>query len=431
MVRIDTVSIRKFNNVASATTLNFGSRGIVLLGKNGTGKTTLLDLLVGLCRGNWDSLSENDYDVSFSVTCSDNLQFHVAIDMQVQRSDTSEQSKIFSAFENRKQLKVEISFRHPRDIGATRILASGGNCQYFFPDGHQHTAHMPDSAGWTVLIPAMIARRRSSSDDASTLFLSGFGELFILSSQMARFDEGLSYFNALTERDSRIGLRLAAKQSRDGSFFPDLSETRFLGYDLANILLRNYVDDTNRETKYSVCIATETEVEYLREFCELSGFSGAFIALDLDGHEKGAQGETISLGPIRFIVECASGTMGHHHLSFGERRLLAFLHYIENSTGPIVADELVNGMHYNWIKACLNKLQDCQSFLSSQNPLLFDFLEFDSAFDVADRFVICTHDDNRGFVWSNMHLSSATEFFEVYSVGIQHVGEILRTRGYW
>ena len=96
-----------------------------------------------------------------------------------------------------------------------------------------------------------------------------------------------------------------------------------------------------------------------------------------------------------------------------------------------MADELVNGMHHEWIAKCIELMHNTQAFLSSQNPLLFDFIPLESAEDVASRFIICELDEQHRFVWRNMTEADATELYETHKAGLQHTSEILRTRGYW
>ena len=48
----------------------------------------------------------------------------------------------------------------------------------------------------------------------------------------------------------------------------------------------------------------------------------------------------------------------------------------------VIADELVNGLHHSWIEECIQAIGDRQTFLTSQNPLLLDYLSFASPEDV-------------------------------------------------
>src|ERR1700733_2396407 len=65
MVRLASVEFTKLKNVRPGTRLTFSEAGAVLLGKNGTGKTTLLRYLVALCTADASAFSGDEpFDVS-------------------------------------------------------------------------------------------------------------------------------------------------------------------------------------------------------------------------------------------------------------------------------------------------------------------------------------------------------------------------------
>ena len=67
MVRLASVEFTKLKNVRPGTRLTFSDAGAVLLGKNGTGKTTLLQYLVALCTADISAfVSDEPFDVSAS-----------------------------------------------------------------------------------------------------------------------------------------------------------------------------------------------------------------------------------------------------------------------------------------------------------------------------------------------------------------------------
>jgi hypothetical protein len=87
------------------------------------------------------------------------------------------------------------------------------------------------------------------------------------------------------------------------------------------------------------------------------------------------------------------------------------------------------------IDLCLDTIGDRQSFLATQNPLLLDHIGFHSAEEVQRTFILCDllemTDGQESMQWRNMSGQEAGEFFGDYEVGIQHVNDILRTRGLW
>ena len=82
----------------------------------------------------------------------------------------------------------------------------------------------------------------------------------------------------------------------------------------------------------------------------------------------------------------------------------------------------------------MDAIGDRQAFLTSQNPLLFEYVRFDSVEQVQTCFVTCKTeivDGAEHLVWQNMPRPDAISFFESYKADIESVGDILITRGLW
>ena len=159
------------------------------------------------------------------------------------------------------------------------------------------------------------------------------------------------------------------------------------------------------------------------------------MTLSLEKEEATERGGTTMYSDFEFQLTMDDGTvLRHDWLSYGQKRLLSFLYYAAANPDIIIADELVNGLHHEWIDACLEEVKDRQCFLTSQNPLLLDYLSFDSVESVKRSFILCDRKKNgkrAQLVWGNMPEDAATSFFRAYKAGVQHVSEILRTKGLW
>jgi hypothetical protein len=156
----------------------------------------------------------------------------------------------------------------------------------------------------------------------------------------------------------------------------------------------------------------------------------------LEGKTGGARlGQVLRFGDFRFMFEAHDGSViRHDDLSYGQKRLLAFYYYLAASPITVIADELVDGLHHLWIDTAITAIGDRQAFLASQSPLLLDHLEFDSAEQVASTFITCRTDrvgDDKRMSWSNMSAHDAERFFRAYQVDVQHVSEILLSKGLW
>jgi hypothetical protein len=145
--------------------------------------------------------------------------------------------------------------------------------------------------------------------------------------------------------------------------------------------------------------------------------------------------QTVFYSGFEFSFTLPDGeVIRHEDLSYGQKRLLSFLYYAAANPDIVIADELMNGMHHAWAQACIDEIAERQSFLAGQDPLLFDFLTFDSAKQVEKNLVLCTLEQREGrgqFVWKNLDPEGAASFYRAYEAGIQHVSDILRTKGLW
>lgn len=79
----------------------------------------------------------------------------------------------------------------------------------------------------------------------------------------------------------------------------------------------------------------------------------------------------------------------HDQLSFGQQRLFSFAWYLACNPDIAIADELVNGLHSDWIDWCVEAIGDRQCFLTSQNPLLVDAVPMTSEEDVRRGIILC------------------------------------------
>jgi hypothetical protein len=251
---------------------------------------------------------------------------------------------------------------------------------------------------------------------------------FVANSNWAfRFDESLGVFESIVAGDDGRGSRagcapsVAVEQGVDGmrdlTFFPLAYQPHL---------------PPSGPSSTEVRIAPGCS---LVKFPELTGMISMSMSLAVERSRTEDGHTTWGLGRAEFLFGIARGVaFNHNALSYGQKRLLSFLYYLDVNAACVVADELVNGMHHDWIRASLDEIGDRQAFLTSQNPLLLDYLPLESVEQVQKTFIQCrteTKGDEPQASWSNLSAEDAAELFADYEVGIQPVGEILRARGLW
>jgi hypothetical protein len=134
-----------------------------------------------------------------------------------------------------------------------------------------------------------------------------------------------------------------------------------------------------------------------------------------------------------FLRRDGSG-VSHEHLSHGQKRLLSFLYHLDVNEDFIIADELASGLHPRWVEACVRELDDRQSFLTSQNPVLFEHFALGSVEDVRTSLIHCELRPREGReqrVWCNPSAETAAKLFRAYREGSTPLATLLRTHGLW
>lgn len=381
MVKLKRLKILKYRNVRPGTELHFDDGVNLILGQNASGKTTLLALISAVCRGVFPV--DEEFDLEATVSVGGTL---VHMHRSRRRALPDETGQWIDDFKTDPPLD----------------------------------ANPPMPSGWFLNARDWQTRKRPANLILET------GDAF-------RFDESLAAFATATGQ--RVGLTGPAAPNlahcEKEEFGPTASLTwRYIPKSIVDLLARGRASDPVFQRPL-----TSADLTLCRELADVSGAQD--VAIRPNFQERRIQDDDIQFKIEGFTFELTrpDGTIIHHdRLSYGQKRLLAFFYYLACNPAVVIADELVNGLHHRWIETCMNAIGDRQAFLTSQNPLLFDYVEFDSVEQVRSRFITCRLEQVDGreqMVWENMSQRDAETFFTAYQAEIEHVGEILITRGLW
>jgi hypothetical protein len=248
-----------------------------------------------------------------------------------------------------------------------------------------------------------------------------------------RFDEALGGFDALTGRgrsgaDLTDAAALITQMHADKGSGPGSGNFYIPLYVIGAALMKAAVGaDSITLGSFGLPFLSKTV-----RFCD---FQTADMLLKLESKTVEKHWSTLRYGTFAFTFTLRDGSaINHDALSYGQKRLLSFLYHLDVNKDIIIADELVNGLHYDWIEACIEEMGDRQAFLTSQNPLLLDFLHFESAEEARRSFILCRReqrDDKTATFWENLDEATAEAFFRAYQTRALQVSEILRTKGLW
>lgn len=421
--RLTQLKINHFRHVKPGTELHFDDGINVLLGRNGTGKTTLLDLICALAAQDLRAYREESFDFECRLTLG-TLGFSLHVQHTMRELAHSRSPNVVASMGRRSAWQYDAMAQGTEGTISASVNGQGARVTYESNTASFEEHHLFEHGFFiSQLFEAGMAREPLSSALLRSLLVGQ--ELF---SSCLRLDEGIDVFRLLTEGKDlpRLGMPMHL-HLHEG--FEDIPEGAYA----ARTVFRGCFEagaDVHHLTELSF---DRDRLPFLHELARIFNVRDVQLTMPLEMRSTSEQsGTTMSFfgTPVFRVTNHRDTTFTHDQLSYGEKRLLAFMYHAAASPEVLVADEIVNGMHYEWIDACLAAIRG-QAFLTSQNPLLLDHLSFESAEEVQRRFILCDLDDDGSWTWRNMDLDTADSFFRAYSVGLQHVGEILRTSGLW
>lgn len=415
MVRLTRLRIDRFRNVKAGTDLRFGPTFNVLLGKNATGKSTLLDLIAAVTNDNLAPYAneEGGFDLTWWVEHGD-----YQVQVEARRTPVSASLPLDAVqrdqeFDEAWTVVVRIGGIEVgrAELSGTRgVWKVPGNPDVLFEGRGPFTGYRGSER---VLWAALGAAPRPTARPGTEGIVPGHPAMVMFKSfeSAGRFDEATASLDAITRSPFQIRSR--------------------------GIQWEGWLPRVMQNAAVMRSVAKFSGLPGLNQIPALLGFTGAEIHPRLLTRSEEGENGTSQYAGLDCLFQRADGSqISHELLSFGQKRLFAFLWYLEiKKELPVVADELLNGLHHDWIQICFDRLQDRQSFLATQHPFLLDHIPIESADAARSTFVRCSlepgPDGRQQMVWRNLDEEEAERFFVAYRTGIQHVSEVLRSEGLW
>lgn len=443
MVKLKWLEVNKFRSVKPGTRLTFNDGHNVLLGQNGTGKTTLLNLIAAAIKSDFTDFRSEEFDVSYelaSVNASASITArnapramsiplwldgvavkHSAILASAGGVNPFASSFVAMVCDERENVRLKID-NSERGSSFQRVDSFRGVNK----DGPVVVDAQQRFEPLVVVLASLFKARHSDNPvlPEESFSEESFDEFISLFSgfRLSRFDESLEYFDRMGRYECWVTQDSEGNVGFSGSFDAEgIVDTS---------MLSDLVKQRWGEDRY---ILGANEVPFLEDAIQLLDFEAAELVLELRDSSVSELEKVMHLGGMRFYFRRPGGSkISDKMLSYGQKRMLAFMYYVAEVNSVIIADELVNGLHHQWIHACFEQIGERQSFLTSQNPLLLDYLRFESPEDVRSTFVLCSRDKaSEQMAWENMSQEAAEDFFDSYNVGFQQVGELLQSKGLW
>jgi hypothetical protein len=431
-MKLTRLVVHHYRSVTPGTELVFSPSLNLVLGENGSGRTSLLDLISTVVGSDFSSLIHEtfalEYDLSFP-----GMKLHVYVRNE-QASATPESEdpprKGAALLPLRTPQKGELGL-HPRievDLRLTspsvhlvmRADNQGIDCKVDGESAWSRTMHwsLLDRSVWTLLFMTAQYIDRDMKERLKELLR----RTFLLAPQ--RFDEALGMFE-------RMGNIRYAMEVRDGEVFP-------LGLMALPTWMPGWLrEQVEREAPPDVLELRHDALErsFLARFVALAGLAAGTFRVEVQEKRSFENGGRVGFGGFGFHFTRRDGRgLSHAELGFGQKRLLSFLYYLDVNEDFAILDELANGLHPRWVESCMRELGTRQVFLTSQNPLPFEHVPVSSAEELRASLLLCGVGPEEGperIAWTNPTREAAGRLFDAYRLGARPLAALLREQGLW
>jgi hypothetical protein len=446
MLTLKRLTITKFRHV-EPTELVFDDRYTVPLGINGSGKTTLLNLVSACLQSNFSAYKAERFDIEYELAAeSFAATIHITNGPEVSPTPNGiPQARLkqgtprpTSQGMTSSAALVSISFSgkiiFQAELRQGQLLAA-------VSEGPKHIVSSPSTApiDGDFLQPILLNSwdhlpKTPESPERFEIIWRHLG-LLPFTSASARFDESLDLLNyfAGAQRSGAFSEALVKLFfTEQGEAGPSSLERRFVPPVILPIILR---DAKSSSLESGALTLDLSDLDPFTFFVKATAFQSIRLQFKVLKAEPVVNGKVFDLGDLTFRLRTRDGTdIIHDALSYGQKRLLSFLYYVACNDAFIIADELVNGLHHAWIEVCLDAIGERQAFLTSQNPILLDFLPPASPEEAERRFIRCVPEEREGrdvMVWRNLTPDEAKELCANYAAGVQQLSDLLRIQGLW
>jgi len=413
MLKLQWLQVHQFRAVKPGTRLSFSPTFNVLLGRNGTGKTLLLELLAAVASSDFTALGREPFDVEYALAADTG---HITV-----RVRNTPMEPVAAG------LSMDISVA-PVGMAWPLVIHREGVMVSVSPVDDPGVVVQeriaPEVAGrlWLVLMSGGIAWvEKTGEGTAAVEPLLAMAREVSAQAGLVRFDEGLGYFEQLFQVELRLSRRaqgvlaagsgLASKDLLDG--------------------LRGLAAAQWGAPRY---VVPSESVPFLREAARLLGFAGAeAVLVPVEAPQEGRQYESLTLGGLELVFTGPGGArVSARELGHGQKRLLALLHYLGHARAVAIADEVAHSLHPELVRDTLALLGERQSFLTSQSPLLLDQLSFDSPEHVSATFTRCGWEEGTGLLtWEDPSPEAAGRVFSDWSAAPGGGASLLQSQGLW
>lgn len=374
-LRLRSLKVHEFRDVRPGTELSFGDGFHLVLGKNGSGKSTLLKLLgaVSVLDFSDSFFAETPFHLEASLAVGQ-VSLHAEIRRTFEPQRVTTVSDEYTGQPPRDEVEFTVGVEHAGTPFCRWIRARSGEDVRLFtadPRSSKDEGVPVNQSGLVNPLRLSVAIALSlgapvtidGSDRVHPKAWPAYVRVALYPGTGAPFDESLGGLASMA--DERLSVMFWKKVCTPTPWFP-----RTLGF----------------EAKGEPITLELSGDALLKAVIGQLGFDSARAYF--------GPGASVSNGwrysaPSFQFFRRGVAVRRHDQLSFGQQRLFSFAWYLACNPDLAIADELVNGLHSDWIDWCVEALGDRQCFLTSQNPILVDMLPFSSEEEIRHGIILC------------------------------------------
>jgi hypothetical protein len=430
-MKLTKLQIHKYRGVAPGTELTFSPSRTLAVGRNGTGRTTLLELISRVLCADFSGLIHEEFSLEYELTFP-GMKIHVRARNQPRSAleepagTPREGAKLLPLRAPEPVPDLEPLLEATLKLGApstevvVRADGSGLFCEVNGQPGYSRSMHWSvlDRTVWTLIFMGAQYLGPEMKERLKDLLR----HTFLLAPP--RFDEALGMF-------TQIGNITYAMEMQGNEVFP-LGLMALPTWMPA--WLRERVDRGPPPNAFEFS-HSELERNFLAKFVTLAGFAAGRLRVEVLEKRTYENGGRLGFGRFGFHFTRQDGTeLEQAQLGFGQKRLLSFLYYLDVNEDFVIADELANSLHPRWVEACLREIGVRQAFLTSESPLLLEQVPLGSAEELRASLILCEAGLQEGrewLVWSNLTAETASKLFEAHRAENLPLGQLLQAHGLW
>jgi energy-coupling factor transporter ATP-binding protein EcfA2 len=435
------LTIHRYEQFRDCPRIEFSPDDNLILGINGSGKTSLLRLLAAVLRWNYDALLGKAFDIEFEQVLDEGLATEASISGRVKceppvpgagqqfqgwRSVRSKYEGFEAWFDIAHSgsplctVEIRDSTIHPRMEG-TKAFGDVTPVESWIALGiSKNLDSQLEQDEPAAAIRAFTGR--NFSHHADDTFVVRETDI-----DFVRLTEHLLYKYSVSGHPSLIF---------EPEDFSEIETRQWFGlvYELA---ARAAEQQNGHDYLVPVIYKREADASDrldMRSLLDALAAESISFRLKIEKTESVSEGRRFEGNGVEIGVRFASGTEEiDSRLTFGQKRLVTIaLGALLCGGSPLLVDEIDNGLHPGLLETVMGLIRGRQTFIASHNKLVVDLLDYESHEDIRRTIHICRRNPDDG-TQSLVALSEdqVREMFEKIEVGILNPSDVLLQEGLW